>query len=291
MTTRSRRKVTDVRRFPCLGLVLLAAMLAAAPAAAQPGVEARMRAFTDAMADGQIDSVAAFFPRRGAWTWVLTTHDGARGDRVGVWRFDAEQTHRAIDDGGPVCDSFSLQFEMRAIGPLSEQMMGSSRPWRRVRGNRFVPRGASAGSPAFVQWRREDGAWVVSAFGDERWTRPRLLGVERNEGRRDSVRAEPLTLPIPPGAPAAAGADWFVDNEPILFAGIRYIKYALPRTLAPGDVTRVGTLHGVGLYAETGETGSAEVLYVPVAPGFEFQPYNAFGSPPCYDPGAPEAGR
>lgn len=268
-------------------ILLLIGIAASSPAAAQRGLDARMRAFTDAMQEGQIDSVAAFFPRRGAWTWVLTTHDGARGDRVGVWRFGAEQTFRAIDDGGPVCDSFRLEFEMRAMGPLSDQMMRDPPPWRRVRGNRFVPRGASAGSPAFVQWRREDGVWVVSSFGDERWTRPRLLGFERNEGRRDGIPNDPLMVPIPPDAPNAASTEWYVANESIGFDARRYVKHGLPRTLAPGDVTRVGSLDGVGLYAETGQPGPAEVLYVPVAPGLEFQPYYAFGSPPCYDPGAP----
>lgn len=279
-----------VRGWRLASVVLLIGIVVATPAVGQPGLEGRMRAFTRAMADGRIDSVATFFPRRGAWTWVLTTHDGARGDHVGVWRFGAEQTFRAIDDGGPACDSFRMEFEMRARGPLSDQMMRNPRRWRRVRGNRFVPRGASAGSPAFVQWRREDGAWVVSAFGDERWTRPRLLGVERYEGRRDSLPNEPLTLPLPPDAPNAAAAEWYVANESIRFDGRRYLKFGLPRTLAPGDVTRVGSLDGVGLYAETGESGPAEVLYVPVAPGLEFQPYHAFGSPPCYDPGIPGDG-
>ncbi|HEX2207314.1 MAG TPA: hypothetical protein VHG93_06500 [Longimicrobium sp.] len=47
-------------------------------------------------------------------------------------------------------------------------------------------------------------------------------------------------------------------------------------------MTRIGTLDGVGIFAETGATGRAEVLYVPVAPGFEFQTYQGFGSLPCY---------
>ena len=37
--------------------------------------------------------------------------------------------------------------------------------WRRVGGNRFVPPGAPASSPIFVEWRREGDAWVVAAAG------------------------------------------------------------------------------------------------------------------------------
>jgi hypothetical protein len=124
---------------------------------------------------------------------------------------------------------------------------------------------------------------VISSFGDERWIRPRLLGVERNEARRDRIPNDPLIVPVPLDAPNASVAPWYLQNEPIRFDGRPYIKYGLSRPLAPGDVTRVGSLDGVALYAETGATELVEVLYVPVAPGFEFQPYQASGSPPCYD--------
>jgi hypothetical protein len=274
-----------------MGIVLLAAILAAAPAAAQSALEARMRAFTHAVSEGRIDSVAAFFPRRGTWTWVLTTHEGTFREHVGAWRFDAGQTLRVIDGRGPACEAFATHGEIGVRGPLTDQVMQHSRPWRRVRGNRFVPRGASVRSPAFVQWRREDGAWVVSAFGDERWMQPRLLGFERYEGRRDSVPGAPLTLPIPPDAPTAGLTRWYLGHQPILFEGFRYFQYGPSRTLAPGDVTRIASLDGVGLYAETGQAGLVDMLYVPVRPGFEFQPYQGFGAFPCYDPHAPGAGR
>lgn len=279
----------DVARGPRpVGIVLLALMAAAAPAAAQPALEGRMRAFTRAVAEEGIDSVAAYFPRRGTWTWVLTTHEGARRDRVGHWRFDAGQTLRAIREGGPVCGSFAHRGHVGPVGVLISKMGGHPpRPWRRVRGNRFVPPGASAGSPIFVQWRREDGRWVVSAFGDEQWMRPRLLGVERNAGTHDSLPGEPLTVPIPAAGPHAGRAGWYLRDEPIYFDGRMLYKYGPPRTLRPGDVERIGSLHGVGLYQETGATGLASVLYVPAGPGFLFHAYQAEGSEPCYDPGAP----
>ena len=268
-------------------IFLLIGIAAAGPAAAQPGLEARMRAFRGAVEEGDVGRVAPFFPRRGTWTWVLTTHQDARGNQAGVWRFGAEQTPRAIREGGPVCESFALRFEARMVGTLIDRMMRDRRPWRRVPGNRFVPRGASNGSATFVQWRQEDDAWVVSAFGDERWQGPRALGIDRNLATRDRLPSEPLTMPIPADGPHAGRMRWFLEHEPIVFDDGLFLSYGPPRTLRPGDVTRIGSLDGVGIYEETGATGAAEVLYVPVGPGFEFQAYQGFGSPPCYDPASP----
>lgn len=259
-----------------LWIAVILSLLAAAPAAAQPSLEARMRAFVHAAAEEHVDSVVAFFPRRGTWSWVVTTHGSAPGDRVGVWRFDAAQTLDVIQDG-PACQSFMSAVESVRHGALIYRLEA---PWRRVRGYRFVPAGASAASPLFVQWRREDGRWVVSAYGDEQWRRPRLLGVGVGEGRRDTTRNPPLTDPIAEDGPHVGRARWFVD-------GVHYIKYGLPRPLRPGDVTRVGWYDGVALHAETGEKGVPEVLYLATGPGFEFQPYQALGSPPCYDPALP----
>jgi hypothetical protein len=282
----------DVRRRPRLaGIVLLALMAAAAPAAAQPVLEGRMRAFARAVEEEGIDSVAAYFPRRGTWTWVLTTHAAARGDHVGLWRFDAAQTLRAIQEGGPVCESFARRGHTGVVGVLINEMgEHPRRRWRRVRGNRFVPPRASAGSPIFVEWRREDGRWVVSAFGDERWIGPPLLGVERTRGTRDSLPGEPLMAPIPAEGPHAGRAGWYLRDEPIIFDDLTLFKYGPPRTLRPGDVERIGSLDGVGLYQEAGATGLASVVYVPVGPGFTFHAYQAEGSEPCYDPGSPADG-
>ena len=77
----------------------------------------------------------------------------------------------------------------------------------------------------------------------------------------------------PSTAGYAAGASWFINNEPVMMMGRRYVKYGLPRVLGVNDVTRVGEYQGVSVFAETGATGTPEVLYVPVRPGCEFQPY------------------
>lgn len=287
--SQERMDITRMKRLRSIFVLL--ALVGASPAAAQQGLEARMRGFLHAVQRMPVDSVAPFFPRRGTWTWVVTTHGSALGDRVGAWRFDAQQTLQVIREGGPACQSFTPPGDVGGVGVLINEAWEHPWPWRRVRGNRFVPRGASAASPLFVEWRREDGRWVVSSYGDQQWRRPRLLGVGVHDARRDPVPHPPLTDAIPEGEPRAEDTRWFVENEPITFEGMHYIKYGLSRALAPGDVTRIATLDGVALYAETGDEGGAGYLYVPVGSSLEFQPYQAFGSPPCYDPGAPGEGR
>ncbi|HYH78883.1 MAG TPA: hypothetical protein VEX86_03780 [Longimicrobium sp.] len=78
------------------------------------------------------------------------------------------------------------------------------------------------------------------------------------------------------GAEYAADARWYIDNEPITFNGTRYVKYGLPRVLGATEVVNVGTHQGVAAFAETaGSQAMPEVIYVPVRPGCEFQPYQA----------------
>jgi hypothetical protein len=71
----------------------------------------------------------------------------------------------------------------------------------------------------------------------------------------------------------AAGSTWFINNEPITVNGRRYVKYGLPRVLGVSEVARTADYMGVPVFAEAGATGATEVLYVPVRPGCEFQPY------------------
>jgi hypothetical protein len=71
----------------------------------------------------------------------------------------------------------------------------------------------------------------------------------------------------------AAGASWFINNEAITVMNRRYVRYGLPRVLAVNEVMRSGEYQGIPLFAEAGMTGTPEVLYVPVRPGCEFQPY------------------
>lgn len=268
-------------RKPLLPLMLaITAPLAAGaqPAASGATLDARMQAFFAEIPEEPNTALAAFFPRRGDWTWVQTIRDmeSGRPVRTGVWRFPGAETARAIGADGPACGSFDGPhgefgpFE----GRFGMQAMLHGGRWRRVRGNRFVPPGASAASAVFVEWRREDGQWVVSAFGDEEFYRPRLLGVEAGMVSRDTSLA-------PEGAAYAAGQAWYVERLPIRMEHVRYVQYGPPRSLSAQDrahLQRVGVMGRVSVYAERG--GPPDPLYVPISPG-EFQPYQGFGPDPC----------
>lgn len=236
-------------------------------AVAQDGLESRNGAFLRAVNDAPLDSVAAFFPRRGDWTWTQAAEGAPPQHRLTVWRFAATETLRAIGPGGPVCASFWQSGG--GVGPLETVLIMRIKwhrtRWRRVAGNRFVPPGESSRSPVFVQWRREDGRWVVSAFGDATYWFPRVLGEFRSHVVRDTV------LRLPPTPVYAAEAPWYVENRPISFEGYRYVKYGRPRVIADSLLTRIGRFGPIGVYTAK-DDADAEVLYIPVTPG-EYQPY------------------
>jgi hypothetical protein len=79
--------------------------------------------------------------------------------------------------------------------------------------------------------------------------------------------------PIPATVGYAAGATWYINNEPITVNERRYVRYGLPRVLGVNEVTRTADYQGVSVFAEAGAQGTPEVLYIPVRPGCEFQPY------------------
>jgi hypothetical protein len=88
-------------------------------------------------------------------------------------------------------------------------------------------------------------------------------------GRRFS-EAHPATAPT-----YVAGSTWYVNNEPIMYNGRRYVKFGLPRTIGTTDVMRSGAYQGTNVFVETGTTGTPTVIYLPVQPGCVFQPYQA----------------
>ncbi|HEU4881548.1 MAG TPA: hypothetical protein VFT45_04860 [Longimicrobium sp.] len=260
-------------RIPLLSLIALFT-LATPPLRAQTSLAARMQAFMAEIEDRPNTELAAFFPRRGDWTWVQTARDYNHGGRVmgvGIWRFPGAETVRAIGADGPVCDSF--EQPQGEFGPweglFGMQAMFNRGRWRRVHGNRFVPPDAGADSPVFVEWRREDGQWVVSAFGDEGFYTPRLLGSYPNNFQRDTA--------VVPEDAAFAPENWFT----ITIQGWRSPRYGAPRPLDRAALTRVGVLERVSVYVARDETwGTAEVLYLPVAPGL-YQPYERPLGRPC----------
>jgi hypothetical protein len=254
------------------------------PLAAQAGgtpasLERRMRAFLRVVVEERRDSVAAYFPKSGDWRYVPSLLEAPRGTQPGGWLFRGDETLRAIGKGGPLCWSFEPSWG--DTGPFEGAIVSRVRVartgWRRVRGNRFVPPGEPARSPAFVEWRREGGEWVVSSIGEQQpYYTPRPSHWERNQARRDR-RPLPAT---PPDSSYAANAEWYVRNEPIVFEGMTYVKYGLPRPLADNEVERIASLGGVAIFAEAGMGGATEILYVLAGPG-QYQPYNGFGSRAC----------
>lgn len=108
---------------------------------------------------------------------------------------------------------------------------------------------------------------------------------------QDSVRrAEPL-----PRAGYAGGQPWFTPHGRVPFPshyrpGIG--RYGLPRFIGGHLLRRVGEYQGVGVYAAADVWWRVEVLYIPVRPGCEFQPYmTAHWGLPCSEMGCPFAER
>ncbi|MBW3569923.1 MAG: hypothetical protein KY467_02340 [Gemmatimonadetes bacterium] len=253
-------------------LVLVAGTAPSLDAQARPPrrdpLSVRMDAFLAALEAFPRDTLLHFLPRRGPVTWVLTTRAAARPDRLALWRFGREDLLSAMDYPRPLCESFSRGGDAIIPGTLMFTAIEHPRGWRRVPGNRFVPPGASARSAVFVEWRRENGRWVLSAFGDERQARPRLLGREVNSVVRNAGPGPP-----PPTEPLlAAGTRWYEEHLPIVVDGEMLIKHGLPQAIEPELLERIGTLNGVAVYVEAGSATPVEVVYVPTAPGM-YQPY------------------
>ncbi|WP_420126193.1 hypothetical protein [Longimicrobium sp.] len=155
---------------------LLAVSLWAAPAASQArpaageaSLQARMDAFLTREVREDEDRAAAFFPRSGDFTWVETTHR-KDGDQVGIWRFPAADFHAAYKGPLTLEDVLVVDYHGHRVGSLSHQIVIRRPRWRRAPGNRFVPADEPDSSPIYVQWRLEDGRWVISAIGDETFT-------------------------------------------------------------------------------------------------------------------------
>jgi hypothetical protein len=117
-----------------------------------PGLSARMAAFLHAISDEQPERIPGFFPSTGSFTHALTVH-GESGDSSSVRRFAPAQKARAFRYGGPLWASVNLQFESQPVGLLVHQVLCRGMAWRPVSPTRFVPPGAGASSPTFVEWR------------------------------------------------------------------------------------------------------------------------------------------
>ena len=57
------------------------------------------------------------------------------------------------------------------------------------------------------------------------------------------------------------------------FSDRTWVKFGVTRVIQPPQLQRVGEVNGTPLFAEAGRESPFEVVYVPVRPGCEFQPY------------------
>ena len=267
-----------------LRALLAASLLCVLPAVADAQnapteLRQRMDAFARALREREpMARIASFFPRDSAWELVDTPDRKAPGAALRRRRFEPGSTLRAISEGGPVCNSFG--GVIGDMGPsenaLVMQAMESPRPWRYVGRGRFVPTGARAGSPNFVEWRRERGTWVVSRVGESYDYSPRVIGREPPDPTRDITAGNGLPLE----RRLAADTRWYQNNEPIVVAYRRWVKYGLPRLQDDSLLVRYGSLGVVPVFARRGYRERPDLLYVPVAPG-EYQPYETHGHSVC----------
>jgi hypothetical protein len=86
---------------------------------------------------------------------------------------------------------------------------------------------------------------------------------------------QPFSQAYPAMQGYAAGQTFFINNEPVMFGGRRFVKFGLPRVIGAPEPARVGETMGVQVFAEAGATAPYEVIYLPVRTGCEFQPYQA----------------
>jgi hypothetical protein len=85
----------------------------------------------------------------------------------------------------------------------------------------------------------------------------------------------PFSEMYPIAAPDyAAGTTWYVNGDEVRLQDRDYVRFGVPRLITgTTQLQRVGDFEGVGVFAETGAETPYPVLYVPLRPGCEFQPY------------------
>ena len=100
---------------------------------------------------------------------------------------------------------------------------------------------------------------------------------------------DPFPASFYPRGHYAASAPWYINNEPVLVRGQRYMKYGLPRVLSVSDVAVYDDYQGGAFFVEAGITGIPEILYAASNPECEFQPYQLEVEPGFPLPSAPLA--
>jgi hypothetical protein len=76
---------------------------------------------------------------------------------------------------------------------------------------------------------------------------------------------------------------WYVNSETIDYDpfDICFVRYGLPRVVERDSLARIGEWRGVPVFREASSDTPPLVVYVPVSPGCEMQPYQTeLSSPP-----------
>jgi hypothetical protein len=88
------------------------------------------------------------------------------------------------------------------------------------------------------------------------------------------VAGQRFAARYPTTAPTyASAAAWFVQSDQMRFENRDYVRFGVTRIVSAPQLRRVGEHMGTPVFAEMGETQPHAVLYIPVRPGCEFQPY------------------
>lgn len=220
------------------------------------------------------DLSPGYMPRRGTWDYVLHIRQPSGPGIIGIHRIPAEQSAAAIDGpDGPLCNSFHTG-EGGAVGSLATYVLLDDHGWRR-RGTRFDSRDAEPGEHVFVDWRREDGRWVIAAIGEEReYVEPIAQPVAT--APRDSLYGRRLRLPLPQSARLATDTEWYRSGAALQFDHPPRLKYGAPRKMANGSLVYFTTYDGVMLWTTPDELRSSwgpTGVYAPVDREGTFQVY------------------
>lgn len=142
------------------------------PGEAPEALRSRNREFLAAVASRPVRQLIEFFPRAGSVTYRHTVYS-ASAPTTTEQTFFAGDIPAALN--GPLSRVFTFQAERQIVGLFAHQLTLRGSRWSYVGDDRFVPPGADRSAVIFVEWRLENGRWVISSVGDEEFKTGALL--------------------------------------------------------------------------------------------------------------------
>jgi hypothetical protein len=101
-----------------------------------------------------------------------------------------------------------------------------------------------------------------------------VVEVQYNPRTSDSTyQGVPFAEAFPITVGYALRTDWYRDSDSITVAGRTYAEYGIPRVLGPQELQRAGEYRGVPVFVGSDQRSGRDMVYVPLRPGCEFQPY------------------